>query len=1644
MSSYLDSDFRSTPSGTLSDTIEEQDKLVESLEKLDPEYVQNLEQQNAEILGEEAEDQVGEEAEDQGSEVQYDAPVNPFDPSQPQQNTPFTGDEASLGGDQVDSGVQPDYAKPETQVFPTEGLGITEPPADKPTFPTDDLGLDTPQTKSGIEKSPWDVQFLDRDGRPFPEIQVERLNLKANGGVVSENERRIWTKVYDKSQIYELDEVIVELNKDPQLVPLYDHDGDGVVTYKDLLPTIENIDEFKAQTKANIDAYRESLKGSGAGFNISGPEKATAQMVQSPFEGINSGYQYFTDRDHALRVLQPDKDISWLNPKNWAERGPQYWPGQTFDQDFMVSMDDFAKGTMAGVLRMTSDAISSGERFNDYRQGYMKKVDGQLTDTRTGDPYQTSSDKQFLDKYKYQAQNIRRTGASKFGEGVGYHFYPVLGGLLGSMALGPQVAIPLAATRLQATRIGLMNFLKFNPAGAPGLSYAGLGAFGKSIPGAVASAYKVNVKYTTLGNAMMDRSAHGMSMDKDDMILFEGNLQQMPWFQDLAAKNPSFNIAGRSIALGDVVNDPLVNQTLNVIGVWNEEAGYELLFGALASVFPISIWGGGKAIKGTKKAWSLKDKAFINSYDAFKNSKAMFDKRNLRLKSRFEAGKSQLNRSLEGSDSPWVSPNATPDQIQSTFGGYKNNNLKDRSQGTAATPTNTPYDVTIAADRNDLTKAIQPSGSTEYPFSPLQTKQMAKNGVSLENVTDLSKAINDDPRYQMALKGMKAENRTLGNLHDLVLKRTQEVLGRDAASVSSKEFWGPMFRDIPMSTGSFDDLPAVQAWSMQNVIAADNINQAVFSRLRDVAIGASEIKKASDIFSIDGPWSQLADNLVIGLANVKRSRYLYNLMGETLAGGDGLTKEALQELTERVTKRTKQLERESRDGISMMMEMLQNRNTNELADGILEVFRMSDDIHNWTDFDGWMRAKISGGEFKGKVNNGVLIGQLQEVMVNSILSGPKTPVRAIMGTGINAYYNALNQAAGATIRAPFTDNVLQRRVAYAKMKGMVELIPESWQVFNRNMKGYWSGDIKKIKNRYMQKVTASDEQWELYKTWTESNGTDADKAAMRMAEIGRTLNNNKFLSWSPRVLAAGDDTFKWLLARVRSKEKGLREIVEKYGDETVEITPQMMKDAEDSHFNNFLDADGNIDISGDSYLNKQFKEITLTEELQGWSASLDKTFNQMPLIKPFYLFARTGINGLRLSFKNTPLVGLLMDESRAILRHSGDDFTSLAKYGIDNAEDLANAKDLLLGRQAVGSAVVMTVAHKYLNGEMTGNGPADRQLKQQWINSGSWKQNHIYFGDVGFDYTSLEPFNIIFSAIADIGDNMELMGEEWAMNRLQAVAYVVGRGMTGKTYLSGLDQLMQMVQMKPWAWNKGMGTILNNSVPMAGMRNELGKFLNPHMKELNSSMWASIRNRNQSTEFLSPLSGNQSLKPKGDILDGSYINDHNFVHRAFNAVSPVQISLRKNSPGRKLLLESNYDMRSTTYSYNGYDLSKSAEARSLFQTAIGTADVRVGWHTFKNPEEALNHLAKQPNVIESLAKMNRDKNDATQAILNPSTDYNHNILIDNVFKDARSKAWASIQDHPVIKRLMAEQDALKTRREKSRVETSPLYKLGNP
>ena len=1027
------------------------------------------------------------------------------------------------------------------------------------------------------------------------------------------------------------------------------------------------------------------------------------------------------------------------------------------------------------------------------------------------------------------------------------------------------------------------------------------------------------------------------------------------------------------------------------------------------------------------KAWSSKVTTPL------RNGKRQLQIRAQKLRDKRRAAQSQMRMSEEGPSSPWVRDPWSDADIGSTYGDFKNG-VYQTGQG-AAPNRGSVLDINNQLDEIDGQIGIE-GGGTDSLFSPLQRAEFSKGGIPDPWLTNQASKYWNEPNLKAQLESLNPLQRTMGEYADSTLRRIQEILGRDAASQTPREFWGDAFVDTPLKPG--ETLDNVKQFVVKNLQVQDAVNMSLLKQLRETANAAGEQIGKNDIFALGGPVRRIADNLVLGLSNVKKTQFTWDLAAKRMkeSGGE-LTEDMIREIDEVVQGRAANLHDETVDGVGLMMQMMENADDYQLAEAILDVFKVSNDIHNWKDFDAWMRQKIKGGEFNGKVKTGALIHELQGVMVNSILSGPKTPLRAILGTTTNAYLNALNEAAGAMLRSPFTKDMASRKASIAKFKGMVELVPEALQVFRKNFKAKWNANLSDIRTRYSEAPTGHDQNWNLYAQWTERNGTAGDKAAFYIANIARNLNNNKLLSWSPRALAATDDTFKWLLARARSKEIGMRQALEVAEDTHTKFSSELMKKAEDIHMKNLLDAEGNIDLRNDAWLEKQFKEVTLTSELKGFSANLDQLFNSTPLMKPFYLFARTGVNGLNLAFKNTPLLGALHKESLDILKHTGDDFTPLFKYGIENANDLANARNLFAGRQAVGSGVVMTMGGMYAAGQLTGNGPADRQLRQQWINAG-WKPNHFYIGDLGFDYTSLEPYNTIFSSIADIGDNLELMGSEWAEKRLQAVAFVLGRGLTSKTYMSGLDQLMQVIQMKPGALNKAGANILNNSIPLAGLRNEFGKWVNPHMSELNGSMWDSIRNRNKASELIAA----EPLPEKSDLLNGKPIRNWNLIGRSFNAVSPIQLDIRNDTPGRKLLLDSNYDLKSTTYSYGGYSFVNDNHVRAHFQNAIGTVPITVGFKKFKNVEEALNYLATRSDVKSSMAQMKANGKNPALWDVDPN-DYPHNTLIDNVMEQARAKAWAEINNpnhpgYPRLQKLKAEKDGHTARTSSTRSELLEL------
>ena len=698
---------------------------------------------------------------------------------------------------------------------------------------------------------------------------------------------------------------------------------------------------------------------------------------------------------------------------------------------------------------------------------------------------------------------------------------------------------------------------------------------------------------------------------------------------------------------------------------------------------------------------------------------------------------------------------------------------------------------------------------------------------------------------------------------------------------------------------------------------------------------------------------------------------------------------------------------DTKESIMSILKIAKDDPDDELLNALFEAFSMMKTLNSVEDFDHWARTVIYGGRLDPTAPNrtGALIRSLQETMSHSILSSPKTPMRALMGTSSATMLRPLSTLIGATMRYPFNGDAATIRGALASINAMNEALPEAFELFFTRLNSYWTGEMSTIRTRFIE-IYKSDANWELLRKYFEESGRASvgDRAAFAFTNMLRGINNTNLFTYSTKLMAATDDMFGFLLGRAKMRELAMRRVLDMQGDgiKLPEITPELMRAYQDDFYGQVFDSNGNIVNEAAEFARK---EVTLTLPLQGLSKGLSDIMSATPLARPFFLFARTGVNGLELTGKHTPGFNFLVKEFNDIAFATPDNLDKVARYGIYSAEELSNAKALQTGRLAIGSAVVFLAIQAWMNGKLTGNGPADRQKRQGWIDAG-YIPRSIELAGIRVGYDSIEPFNLIMSTIADVGDASELMGEEWTERELQKISLVIAQAVSSKSYLAGLQSFTDLFAGRPGQAERIVANIMNNQIPLAGLRNEMSKLFTPHMRELGSGIDQSIRNRNLIFEYLP----GEDLPIKYDMLNGQPIKPYDFYTRLYNAVSPVPLNLAV-TPGRQFLFESGYDLRlSTYYAPDGTNLTDHPSIRSRFMKALGD----------QNLERQLDKLSQNKKAQLSMKQMYKDIRDGKRAQYD-ARNYWHNGKIDQLFQAARKKAWASIMADPEIAALIKEQ-----------------------
>lgn len=916
----------------------------------------------------------------------------------------------------------------------------------------------------------------------------------------------------------------------------------------------------------------------------------------------------------------------------------------------------------------------------------------------------------------------------------------------------------------------------------------------------------------------------------------------------------------------------------------------------------------------------------------------------------------------------------------------------------------TPEDPKKVPQQLDAIDAEQGAemGSTNEVLTPLAKETISVSGDAAESeIRRIAKEVLDSDRYKQFQKDVQRNNGVVQAETKVMLERVQRILGRDATKLPPEEYFKEL---LDISKGD----PRIPA---HNIYAADILVGSLVKQARNVAVAAREVGQWADIKDVDGPLKQLRDNYIAGITYAKRTRYAWGMDGQRLDGRHIHAEDKAKMLAA-----VEDAREGAANAFDHLVEQARKGKNDDLLDALVEAFSMSNNIENFKDIDGFLKAKLRGGEIMGKTEQAMAIKELQGVMVHSILSGPKTPMRAAIGTSTLTFLNPLSRALGATIMGAKAE----KQAALAGLNAMMQTIPEALKLFKHRLDGYWSGDIATMNTRFME-VTKQDMQWKMLGDYAMTRGTDGDKAAYIIGNVARGMNNSNLLTYSTKLMAATDDAFRLIMARARAREKSMLKVMQEA--DTLELDAKAFRKYEDDFYSKMLDPEGNIDLESDLFLQSQVKEATLTTDLSSFGADLDRVFAKYPMIKPFFLFARTGINGLAMTAKHTPLLNRTLARTRRILRATPDDLSEVLKDGITTAEELASAKALIEGRQAIGAGVMLAGTFAYMSGNITGNGPMNIAQREQWEAAG-WKPRSIKVGNTWVSYDSFEPFGQVISSIADVGDNMQLLGPQYAEDHLARVMFTVSMNMTSKSYMSGLNQLVELFN-GDFQKNAGSiaGNLLNNTVPLAALRNDIGKALNPQMRELDKSLMDAIRNRNLASESLTY----EDLPMKYDFLNGNPLRDWNFFERIFNAVSPIQFNL-DGGPGRRLLIESQYDFRTsftttpTGYGEPSVSLREHPRLRSEFMKAMGKYRDSQG----RSLEQVLDELAANPTVKDSMAAMRKQQalgivGDREAKALEPMQAFTHNILIKNAIEKWRKAAWAQVSKTPEAQAVIEEQ-----------------------
>ena len=588
--------------------------------------------------------------------------------------------------------------------------------------------------------------------------------------------------------------------------------------------------------------------------------------------------------------------------------------------------------------------------------------------------------------------------------------------------------------------------------------------------------------------------------------------------------------------------------------------------------------------------------------------------------------------------------------------------------------------------------------------------------------------------------------------------------------------------------------------------------------------------------------------------------------------------------------------------------------------------RTIDHIHEY------LRAVLVGGRMDDVHIKGRTRKELQGTFFNSVLSSLATPIKAVLGTNMLARMRPWQAWMGAALRG----NQKEMFMANAQIQSMGQAWAESLQMAKYN----WDLGVKRQNQTYQGKFDFESDlkEWKGLKKHYEKYGSDAEKIAYGALDKIVDLNTSPWVKYSVNAMGSGDAAARTIIGRQYMRQRAAAAAWDANSnnrallstDELQKIAVNTEEQFRDEIFK--VNKDGFYVVS-DKGASMAGDEAAMTRTLQENFKGFELISN-IPGMKAFFPFVRTGFNYLDVTFQHTPLA-LFRDKYQDILQLSKSSNPSKAllyKYGI-RPEDLPYELAVMEGRMAMGTAVVGLATIAALSGNITGNTPVNKEDADLWKINGI-KPKSFKFGDTYVSYDKLEIFNTIFSTTADVVGNSDLLGEKGTDEWMKKLTYMTAAVVVDQSMLSGVEDLARLMnpQSAEDLLMKSGSRYVRSHLPYSGLMGQIGDVLDANQREANTFNELLVR---RDAVF------KKAIPPKYDVLSkdrsGKELKygPEQPLWRLFNSLSPIGIWQSEGDEVKEALQAIRFNLPETMKTYQGEQLNSLEQSRMAKELATG-------------------------------------------------------------------------------------------------------------